>query len=609
MIVAMADRVFHIFDTGSSFHTSKLIRWILVFAVLVSPVFATSSVNLSWDPNPEPDITGYRLKYGTSSGTYSQSIDVGNVTTAAVPSLTAGQTYYFVVTAFNASAMESQPSNEVTFSVTVTVNQSPLVAITSPDNGSNVVAPATVTISANASDSDGSVNRVEFYSGATKLGESIASPYSHFVNLTEAGTYVFTARAFDNQGASSDSAAVTITVTIPSGPRNSEITTVYYQQTGVQLTVAGTAGLTQSVYVSNDLKTWSLLSNVVNSSGTQVVNDPLAASLNQRFYRVTDATTTTEPVGFTKLRVVGTKGNQTSAHSYLAVNMVNPARYKGLVTTNGPHSIVDNQANWTDGQFNGANGSHYLEIVSGPWAGTTTDIVGTNAAAKTITTDEDLSSVLAGGEQFTIRKHRTIGDVFGRNNEAKLKAGTSVTGSDEVRLFNPVTQTFLSYYFNTTGAGWRSSTNSATDAADTELYVDQGVSVCRRATGDITLVVTGAVKCGQTLVPIGANSNLCANMYPAGTLTLGNCGLYTGNSMTGLAGSSKLNSADEVQIWNGSSFRKYFYKSGGAGGIGWRLSSSTKADASNTQIPVGASIYVIRKNGRPPFNWKVRQPF
>lgn len=72
----------------------------------------TAGPVLAWNANPEPDIVGYRLKYGTSSGVYSQILDVGNVTTATVPNLAPGTNYFFVLTAYNAF-MESQPSNEV----------------------------------------------------------------------------------------------------------------------------------------------------------------------------------------------------------------------------------------------------------------------------------------------------------------------------------------------------------------------------------------------------------------------------------------------------------------------------------------------------------------
>lgn len=670
--------------------------------MLLSQAFASQSVTLSWNPSPDSDLVGYRIKYGTSSGSYSQTIEVGNITTAIVPDLSEGNTYFFAVTALNTAALESVPSNEVTVTITanqpptvnmtspangasviapatvtlsanasdsdgtisrvefydgttkigedatspytynftaasagthsfsaraidsqgastqstavsftVGMNQAPAVTMTSPANGSSVVAPATITLAANASDIDGTVSRVEFYAGTTKIGEDTTSPYTYDCPLTAAGTYSFTARAFDNLGATAQSAAVNLTVTLPPPVvKNPEIPTVSYTAgTGVQLTVTGTAGQTQSIYASSDLKTWTLLSSTSNVTGTVSVSDPAAANLNQRFYRVSDGSLTSEPVGFNKLRIAGRTGSQTVAYSYLAIDLVNPTSYQGTVTSRGAQSIVDAQADWTDNQFNGASGEFYLEIVSGSMAGLTTDILATNAATKTLTTDDDLSTVLSGGEKFKIRKHRTIGDVFGKNNEVNLRGNTTASASDEVRIFNPVTQAFLVHYYNTGVSGWRSSTNATVDTSSTKLYVDQGVSICRKIVGDLTLVVTGAVKTGPTVVPIGANSNLVANMYPAGSLTLGNSGLYTGNALTGLAGAGKLSNADEVQIWNGTAFRRYFYKTGGTGGIGWRDSANLKTDASGIQLPIGSSIYVVRKRGRAAFNWKMGQPF
>jgi fibronectin type 3 domain-containing protein len=58
------------------------------------------------------DLAGYRVHYGTSSGSYSQSIDVGKVTTYEVTNLSGGFTYYFVVTAYNQAGVESEPSSE-----------------------------------------------------------------------------------------------------------------------------------------------------------------------------------------------------------------------------------------------------------------------------------------------------------------------------------------------------------------------------------------------------------------------------------------------------------------------------------------------------------------
>jgi hypothetical protein len=72
-------------------------------------------VKLAWNANPGTDVTGYRIHYGTTSGTYTASILVGNVTQGTIPGLAEGATYHFAVTALNAAGLESGFSNEVNF--------------------------------------------------------------------------------------------------------------------------------------------------------------------------------------------------------------------------------------------------------------------------------------------------------------------------------------------------------------------------------------------------------------------------------------------------------------------------------------------------------------
>jgi hypothetical protein len=92
-------------------------------------------------------------------------------------------------------------------------NTPPTVSITSPANGTNFVAPANVIINANASDSDGTINRVDFYSGTTLIGSDTMAPYSFAWNGVAAGNYVLTAKATDNAGAETTSNPISITVT------------------------------------------------------------------------------------------------------------------------------------------------------------------------------------------------------------------------------------------------------------------------------------------------------------------------------------------------------------------------------------------------------------
>ena len=104
-------------------------------------------------------------------------------------------------------------SSGVNVTVSTATNQLPTVSITSPTTGASYAAPASVTINANASDTDGTIVGVDFYHGTTLIGTDTSNPYSTAWNSVGAGTYSLTAVARDNAGGSRTSTAVSITVT------------------------------------------------------------------------------------------------------------------------------------------------------------------------------------------------------------------------------------------------------------------------------------------------------------------------------------------------------------------------------------------------------------
>jgi chitinase len=97
-------------------------------------------------------------------------------------------------------------------------NQSPTVSLTSPANNATFTAGATIAVSANAADSDGTVAQVQFFRGTTSLGIDTSAPYSVSWTNAAAGSYAVKAVATDNAGATGTSALANITVNPVTSP-------------------------------------------------------------------------------------------------------------------------------------------------------------------------------------------------------------------------------------------------------------------------------------------------------------------------------------------------------------------------------------------------------
>lgn len=138
----------------------------------------------------------------------------------ALPALTAGTTYYWKIV--SRTAAQQQAEGPVSSFTTAggtppppPPNAFPTVSLTSPSNNSTFAAPATIALAATAADSDGTVVRVDFYSGATLIGADTTAPYQFSWGSVPAGAYTLTARATDNSGATTASSSIAVTVSAP----------------------------------------------------------------------------------------------------------------------------------------------------------------------------------------------------------------------------------------------------------------------------------------------------------------------------------------------------------------------------------------------------------
>lgn len=144
-------------------------------------IYGSSVVAFNDDTAVEPEISNleegvYKIKLTVSDGTYS-AID-----------------YVFVIVSTND-------------------NVSPAVTLTEPETNASYFQGSDITLTATASDLDGTIALIEFYDGSTKIGEDATSPYTLVWSDAAIGSHTLTARAIDNDGASSSSSAITVTVT------------------------------------------------------------------------------------------------------------------------------------------------------------------------------------------------------------------------------------------------------------------------------------------------------------------------------------------------------------------------------------------------------------
>jgi hypothetical protein len=173
--------------------------WTLRFAFPASQQIQPNGWGATWSQTG-PNVTATNLSWN------------GNLGTGASTQL-----------GFNGTWSGSNP-NPTSFSLdgvactgaTSPGNQNPAATITSPASGATFIAPATVTVNANASDVDGTVSKVDFSLG-TQTATDTSSPYGATFTNVAAGTYTLTAKATDNQGGTGTSAPVTITVSGGSG--------------------------------------------------------------------------------------------------------------------------------------------------------------------------------------------------------------------------------------------------------------------------------------------------------------------------------------------------------------------------------------------------------
>jgi hypothetical protein len=88
----------------------------LLFAVYAFAILPKNMrVTLAWDHSPDTNVIGYFLYYRTNNQPYTMRVDTGYTNLYKFTNLYHNITYYFIATAYSAEGIESEPSNEVSY--------------------------------------------------------------------------------------------------------------------------------------------------------------------------------------------------------------------------------------------------------------------------------------------------------------------------------------------------------------------------------------------------------------------------------------------------------------------------------------------------------------
>ena len=225
---------------------------------------APASVSFSANATDDGSVSRVDFYAGTNLVGTSSTPASGNTYNFTWNNVAAGSYSLYAIATDNSGLTTTSTTSVVTVGAQ---NSPPTAVVTSPLNGATYSAGANVTLSAKASDADGSVSKVEFFAGASLVGTAtipVNGVYSvTWVNVNT-GAYSITARATDNANGATTSSAVNLNVVAPVGLSptadayvrdGASATTNFGTATTLQTKASATTGENRETYLKFDLTT------------------------------------------------------------------------------------------------------------------------------------------------------------------------------------------------------------------------------------------------------------------------------------------------------------------------------------------------------------------
>jgi len=521
---------------------------------------------------------------------------------------------------FSAVAVDDRGKVKLSNLATITVadrdNVAPSVSLVSPAAGATCLLPGPITLTGNASDSDGAIDNVAFYVDGALVGRAEAAPYACNWSNPIPGSHLISVVATDNDGITAATAGVPVQVSFAPADATADsdgdligqlleyalgLSAHVPNRSGLPALAASPSGglnftfyraqpgLTYKVQASDDLDTWSDLAvdpGVVGSDVT--VSDVNNSSLN-RFLRLTvsDGVTTTATVPVGRITYAFSGGRDTAVSFPLLPSVGEIAGHPaGIISSVGATTLVDANAGWTPGALSQPAAPYLVRITSGASAGRTFPVstlagqANTDTRLTLVTGSLNLTAlgIKPGVDSYELVVGETLGSLFPNGT---LKSGTTAT-ADLVRLWSG--SAWVTYYHD--GVNWRRQGAGVSD--DVLVRPDQGLMLTRRG-ASLAYVSLGAVPSVAAGVDVNRSALNWVSLLPL-RRTFAAFSLQT-LLPDWASNSANPTAADHVRLWSGTAWVNYYYEGGHWMGQG-------VGDASTEILfEPGRPVFIVRPSG------------
>ncbi|MGZ4963556.1 MAG: hypothetical protein ACXWIU_00490 [Limisphaerales bacterium] len=306
-------------------------------------------------------------------------------------------------------------------------------------------------------------------------------------------------------------------------------------------------------------------------------------------------TVATNPVGFNTSTITPALSVSAPSSTVVSAPFYAPADFRGSVSSlDSTSSFSFSGTPFTASQF--TTTPHLARMVSGNSVGRFFLITANTTSQITVNTfgynlvsgaPGNTDTQITVGDSCEICPANTLGSLFGTSS-VPFQTGTTSATADNVYLFNGTT---WDIFFNN-GTHWKQQGNLSTNLDNTVVYPDRGMFILRRGTGALSLTFLGAVPYSNERTDFpGPGSSFKSNRFPVDLTLAGATNPLNLQTLPGWQTGTTSATADNVYLWNGTTWNIFFYN-----GTHWKQQGNLSSNLDSTAIPIGTAMFVVRRS-------------